>query len=414
MTASETGQQQLSRELGLWDIVMLGIGGIVGAGIYAIIGEAAAFGGSMLWLSFLIASVVALCTAATYAELVSRHPDAGGSFEYVKQAFGPRIGNIASFFMLITGVVAAAAIAISFSDYLGRLLDVPAIITTIAVILLMAGVNAAGAAEASWFNTVATLATLAGLAAVVAVAADDIGSVDLLDWSQTGFVSLGMGSALIFFSFIGFEDLVKLAEETKEPETTMPRGLLISGAAVVVIYLIVAVAAVSALGVDDLASAPGPLAEIMRSQAGPIWATGIVIVALFATSKTILSNLIGASRLLFDVGRDNGYDWLKTLVRVNPTTNTPLRAIAAVTVVAIGFAAIGNLRIVAAISNIFILLVFLTVNVALIRLRLAFPEDPPFKIPFNVGSIPVTAIVAIVGVLALLVFNVIAIAQGQA
>jgi amino acid transporter len=227
--------------------VVFGVVGIVGAGIYAIIGEAAAVGGNMLWLSFLVAAAVALLTALTSAELVSRFPDAGGSYEYVKQGLGDKPAEVLSVVMLFTGVVAAGAIAISFSSYLSRLLDVPTVFTTIGVIGAMGVVNAVGAAQASWFNTLATVITLAGLGAVVVVAIPDIGSVDLFDPGDAGVLQLGIGSALIFFSFIGFEDLVKLAEGTEESERVMPKGLLISSAMVLVVYLLVAVAAVPSL-----------------------------------------------------------------------------------------------------------------------------------------------------------------------
>ncbi|NNF10629.1 MAG: amino acid permease [Acidimicrobiia bacterium] len=404
----------LSRDLGLLDIVLFGVGGIVGAGIYAIIGEAAAFGGNLLWVSFLGAAVVALLTAATYAELVSRYPDAGGSFEYVKQAFGLKVATGASVFMLFTGVVAAGAIAISFSDYMARLVGLPTVLTTLGIIAAMGVLNGLGAAQASWFNTVATVVTLLGLGAVVVASAGDIGSVDLLSFEDATLVGLGTGSALIFFSFIGFEDLVKLAEETKQPERTMPRGLLLSAGIVLVVYLLVAVAAVSALGADELAQSSGPLAEILDVKLGAAWATGIVAIALFATSKTILSNILGTSRLLFDVSRDNEIRWLDALARVHSATRTPVRAIAVVAAIAMAFGAIGNLRIVAAVSNILILLVFLLVNIALLRIRWSRSDDAPFRIPVSVGPYPLSALLAIAGVAALLLLNVRAIVTGAA
>ena len=397
---------RLSRSLGLVDIVLFGVGSIVGAGIYAIIGEAAAYGGNVLWLSFLLAAIVAFLTAAGYAELVSRYPDAGGSFEYVKQAFGLRAATFASIFMLFTGVVAAGAIAISFSSYLSRLIGVPEILTTIAIVAIMGGVNVLGAAQASWFNGIATAVTLLGLAAVVAVAAPDMGSVDLLDADGAQPLSIGIGAALIFFSFIGFEDLVKMAEETKEPETTMPRGILISTAIVLVVYLVVAVAAVAALGPDQLADSPGPLAEIMDSKAGSAWASAIVAVALFATSKTILSNLLGTSRLLYDVARDAGMGWLQRLTKINDRTNTPVAAIVAVTIVAMGFGAVGNLRVVASVSNILIMCVFLAVNASLLRLRRMAVDTAPFQLKGSVAGLPIVTLLAVAGLLVLLGLNV--------
>ncbi len=200
---------------------------------------------------------------------------------------------------------------------------------------------------------------------------------------------------------------MKFAEEVEDPRRTVPRGLLVSAAIVLVVYLLVAIAAVSALGVDRLADSPGPLAEIMRAKAGGGWATAIVVVALFATSKSILSNVIGASRLVFDVARDTGYRWLAWLDDVNASTRTPAAATVLVTLLAIGFGTIGDLKVVAAMSNVFIMLVFLAVNGALLKIRRESDEVPPFEVPGSIGPYPVTAILAMGATVVLLGLNVV-------
>ena len=399
----------LKRHLDLVDILLFGVGGMVGAGIYAIIGEAAALAGNALWLSFGLAALVSLLTALSYAEFVSRFPDAGGSYEYIKQSFGDRYALGASLLMLFTGVVAAAAIAISFSEYLSRLLELPSWITTIGIISLMGLVNILGVQESSWFNNLATVVTLAGLAAVVVFSFEDWGRVDLLTLPDAGIQGVLGGSALIFFSFVGYEDLVKMAEETREPEITMPRGVLISGVIVLVLYLLIAVSAVSVLGAVELSKSDGPLAAVLAAKAGEAWVTALIIVALFATSKTILSNILGTSRLVYDIARDSGYNWLRKATHISRTTGTPVSAIIAITIVSVGFGMIGNLKTVASISNIFIFCVFLNVNLALIRFRLseAGREKAPFQVPFSVSGIPAPTVVAILGVLVLLYFNVL-------
>ena len=406
---------KLKKELGLFDILMFGIGGIVGAGIYAIIGEAAGVGGNMLWLSFVIAAIVALLTGLTYAEFVSRFPDAGGSFEYVKRGLGETTALAFSIIMLLTGLVSAATIGISFSGYLSQLLEVPQWITTIGIIALMGLVNAVGAQEASWFNLLATAVTLFGLGAVIYFSAEDWGSTPL--WSsaeERDYTGILAGSALIFFSYIGFEDLVKMAEETKNPEYVMPRGILISGVVVLVLYVAIAISAVSVISADKLAEVDGPLATVIEQKAGSTWVTIIVAVALFATSKTILSNLIGTSRLLYDVARDTGIGWLKRLTHVNATTDTPIPAIILITGIAIAFSLIGDLKTVASISNICIIVVFLAVNTALIVYRHRHPDeaDAAFRVPGNVNNIPIPTILALLGVLLLLGFNIYNLTTG--
>lgn len=398
----------MKRTLGLPDVLMFGVGGIVGAGIYAIIGEAAGLAGNMLWLSFGIAALVAFLTGLSYAEFVSQFPDAGGSFEYVKQSFGKRTALILSGIMLFTNVVAPAAIAISFSDYLSRLTDIPGWISTVAIIALMSLINVIGIQQSSWFNTAATIITLLGLGAVIALAIPEWGSVDLMAASERGSIGILAGSALIFFSYVGFEDLVKIAEETEEPEKTLPRGIIISSLIVLVIYLLVAISAVNVLDTQKLAESSGPLAQVMANVAGPAWVTGLIVVALFATSKTILSNIMGSSRLLYDVARDGGLDWMKKLTKVRESTGTPVFSILAVALLVMLFGLIGNLKVVASLSNIFVFLLFLLVNVALIYHRKSNEEreDAPFRIPLNINNVPIPTVVAIFGLLVLLGFNI--------
>lgn len=193
------GERKLKRTLEFWGILMFGIGGMIGAGIYAIIGEAAALSGNMLWLSFVIASFVALLTGLSYAEFVSRFPDCGGSYEYVKQSLGNKSALVISVFMMFTGVVAAAAIAISFASYLTRLWEFPSWIIVIGIVGLMALFNIFGAKYSSYYNSVATVITLIGLAVVIVVCFPEIGSTDLTQLNDFGWNGIVAGSALTFF-----------------------------------------------------------------------------------------------------------------------------------------------------------------------------------------------------------------------
>ena len=411
------GKKKLKRTLGLWDVLMFGVGGIVGAGIYAIIGQAAGLSGNMLWLSFIIAAVVALLTGLSYAEFVSRFPDSGGSFEYIKQGLGPKPAFFMSIFMAFTGIVAAAAIAISFADYLSRLINLPSWIIVIAIIALMAFFNIAGAKYSSYYNAFATIVTLAGLAVVIGVCIPELGTTDLTELSDRGWNGILAGGALIFFSYIGFEDLVKMAEETKNPRKNMPKGVLLSGLAVLVIYVLIAISAVSVLDWQSLAESNGPLAEVVEVKLGSIGATGLVVVALFATSKTILSNILGTSRLLYDVARDSDVGWMKKFTTISGFGNVPNYAIIAIAVLAVGFGLIGNLKVVASISNIFIFIVFGMVNVALLVFRYRNRNDrgekPYFRVPLSVNNIPVPTIIALLTVLVLFGYNIYNLMQGN-
>lgn len=411
------GKNKLKRSLGFWDVFLFGIGSVVGAGIYAIIGQAAGLSGNLLWLSFIVAAVVALLTGLSYSEFVSRFPDAGGSYEYIKQSFGAKTALYMSIFITFTGIVAAAAIAISFSEYLGRLIDFPSWLIVIAVISLMAFFNIIGSRYSSYFNAFATIVTLLGLAVVVAVSIPELGSTNLLKTAGEGWTGIMAGGALIFFSYIGFEDLVKMAEETKEPSKNMPKALISSSLAVLVIYILIAISAVSVLEWETLANSNGPLAAVIETKLGHIGATGLVVVALFATSKTILSNILGTSRMLYDVARDSEIKWLQRFTTISGIGNAPNFAIISIAIISIGFALIGNLKVVASISNIFIFIVFGFVNISLLKFRSdqkgKEEKKPPFRIPGNINNIPVLTVLALITIIFLFGFNIFNLVQGN-
>ena len=412
-------EKKLKRTLGFWDILMFGVGGIVGAGIYAIIGQAAGLSGNMLWLRFAIAAIVALLPGLSYAEFVSRFPDAGGSFEYIKQGIGEKTALFLSIFMTFTGIVAPAAIAISFAEYLSRLIELPNWIAIIGIVILMALFNIIGSKYSSYFNTVATVITLAGLGIVIGFSVPDWGSVAFFEMGEQGMTGILAGSALIFFSYVGFEDLVKIAEETKDPKKVMPKGVLFSGLIVLVLYVLIAISAVSTFDAGELAQKDGPLAAVIKSQWGAIGGTILVIVALFATSKTILSNILGTSRLLYDVARDSEISWLKKFTTLKGIgENTPNYAILAIAIVTIGFGLIGNLKIVASISNIFVFTVFGMVNIALLRYRIKNrgkkKEKRVFRIPLNVNNIPIPTVLALLTIVLLFGFNIYNLVEGNA
>jgi len=409
--------KKLKRSLGFWDILMFGVGGIVGAGIYAIIGQAAGLSGNMLWLSFAIAAIVALLTGLSYAEFVSRFPDAGGSFEYIKQSLGERTALFMSIFMTFTGIVAPAAIAISFAEYLSRLTEFPNWLAVVGIIVLMAIFNIIGSKYSSYYNKVATIITILGLGLVIGFCIPDWGNVSMFNAGDEGFVGIMAGAALIFFSYVGFEDLVKMAEETKNAKKVLPKGVLLSGIIVLILYVMIAISAISTFSAEELSQKSGPLAAVINSQWSSIGGTILVVVALFATSKTILSNILGTSRLLYDVARDSKISWLKRFTSLKGFgQSTPNYAIIAIAIVTIAFGLIGNLKIVASISNIFVFTVFGMVNIALIRYRLknkTKDDTGVFKIPFNVKGIPVPTIIAVMTILILFGFNLFNLFKGN-
>ncbi|MBD3673451.1 MAG: amino acid permease [Planctomycetaceae bacterium] len=402
---ASSSHNSLKRSLGFWDNLLFGVGSILGAGIYAIIGEVAGLSGSLLWLSLLIAAVTALLTACCYGELVSMFPDSGGGYEYISQALGRRFANIMSAILFLTGVVSPAAISLAFGEYLGRLWDIDVAWSASGIIVLMAIVNVIGARNSSRVNTISTVITIAGLAVVIGCASPEIGSVSLMETAERGWTGVFSAAALAFFSYVGFEDVVKLAEETKQPRVNTPWSLVTASLFAMVVYVAVAVSAASAVDWRALSESQGALSSVMRETWGQTGVTFICLVALFATSKCILSNMLSNSRLLYDLSRDTAMpSWMGYLL---PAFQTPVVAIVFIAVVTWLFSLIGNLGQVASISNLCVLTLFLLVNISLVVLRITRPDlQPKFRLPFNVKGVSIISLLAILSIVLLIGFNI--------
>lgn len=396
---------ELNRTLGLGEVIFFACGVILGAGIYTVVGKAAGDGGNMLWMSFLISSVTALLTIFAYAELCALYPKAGGEFFYVKEIVGIKTAYGAAFIVAMTGIVSAATISLGFAGYLSQLLEFNRLVFALGIIGVIFMVNALGIRHSSMVNIIFTAIETGGLLFVIFSALPTIGKINYMELPPAGVHGILGAAALGFFAFTGFEDTVKLAEETKKPETTIPKALFISSAIVILLYIVVAILAVSAVPFDQLADSEKPLATIIEQRFGHTGAIVLAIVALFSTSNSLLSNMLGASRVVYNVGKENRL--LKIFSKVSAKHKTPVPALILVTLCIAAFACVGDVKMVALITNIFVFLVYLSINILVIYLRVKDKETKrPFKIPLNIKNIPVMNIVAIVMVLVLMTYGI--------
>ncbi len=403
----------LKRTLGLGACIFFGVGSILGAGIYTIIGKIAGYGGNMTWLAFSIAWITALMTAFSYAELSSAFPRAGGEYEYAKKAFGKKWGVGLGSIISLNGIVSGATVAVGFAGYLSQLLDFNVLMGSLGIIALIFLVNISGIRESSAVNIGFTIIEIGGLLLVIYAAFPKMGEVDLMQAPPGGMGAIFTASALAFFAFIGFEEIVKLAEETHEPEKNIPRALFWAGGIVAVVYLLVAISAVSALPYDKLAQASGPLAAVAESRFGRGGIIAISIIALFATSNTILSNMLGSSRVLLNMSKETKA--MQMFAKVSAKRKTPVAALVLILVVMAGFALIGDIEFIARIANIFIFITFIIVNACVIVLRRKHPQiKRPFSIPGAVGKTPVIPVLGILFTLVLFGFNLYSLFANQA
>lgn len=403
---------ELKRTLGLGQCVFFGVGSILGAGIYTIVGKVAGWSGNILWLSFILASITALLTVFSYAELSAAYPRSGGEYEYAKKAFGKKMGLVVGLIISVNGIISGATVAVGFAGYFTELFALPTLLASLGLIALIFLVNVSGIRQSSTINVIFTIIEASGLAFVIVSAVGSVGNADYLQLPEKGMNGFFTGAALAFYAFIGFEEIVKLAEETENPEKNIPRALFISAAVVMLVYTAVTLAAISAIPAKQLAGSESPLAHIVNNTYGRTGAVIISVIALFSTSNTVLSNMLGSSRVLLNISRES--NTLKKFAYVSAKRKTPVAALVLILVVMSAFAFIGKIETIAMIANLFIFTTFLLVNIAVIRLRLIDKAlKRPYRIPLNVNDIPLIPILGILFTLLLLGYNIYGLVKGS-
>lgn len=404
--------QQLKRTLNLPQLVFYGVGTMVGAGIYSVIGAAAAEAGAQLWISFIFAGIAAFLTVLSYAELIAMYPDTGAEYNFLKNAFPerPLFSFMAGYLIALNAAATSATVALAFAGYLNVFVEFPAAIVALMLLSACTVLNIAGIKESTWVSIGLICIEVAGLLLLIwsGFESGEMGSAfgsgeaeDADAQGGGGIAGIFTATALIFFIFIGFEDVANLSEETRDPVTTVPRALLISVLFTSAMYVLVALAFIALSGdLQDVGSSDSPLSEAAATIA-PWRGQALAVAALFATASTALISLISISRMLFGMAR--GGDMPKALSRTLPGRKSPWIAALVLFGAACLLLPLGEIKVIASVSSFGVLLVFAAVQVAMIALRLRHPrKERPFRVPFAIGKIPVLPVIGIALVLALL------------
>ncbi|MEM3684127.1 MAG: APC family permease [Conexivisphaerales archaeon] len=394
-------ENSLPRQLGLFQVVTYGIGNIVGAGIYVLVGDAAGLAGSSLWLSFLIGAVVAGFTGLTYAELSSMYPKAASEYIYVGRAYGSRLLSfVTEWTMLITEIVASAAVSIGFAGYLKAVFGTP--VLPVAILLLF-GLTAVASAGARYWLRLNTALSIIAITGLVIVILSGIGSLPRMQYAppQNGIAGIIGASILVFFAYIGFDNMSNIAEDTKEPEKTIPKGLIIAVVVTTILYVLVGISAISLLPVPQLSSSEAPLALAVSSVLGAAGFYLISAIALLTTMNTVQVLVIVSSRIIYGMAKEHALP--SFLSYVDRRTKTPLLALAMVFIVAVAFLPLSSASAIARVTSFGSLVTFALVNIASLHLRRATPHvKRPFRAPLNVGWFPVTTALGLAFCIALL------------
>jgi APA family basic amino acid/polyamine antiporter len=363
------------------------LGDVLGAGIYALMGVLSDKVGGALWAPLVLALVLALLTAGSYAELVTKYPRAGGAAIFAERAFRrPLLAFLVGFSMLAAGVTSAAGLSLAFAgDYLATFVDVPSIPAAMVFLVLVACVNARGISESVRSNVVMTVIEVSGLLIVITVVAVMLGHGDgdvsrITEFPAGADPAVATLSAAIvaYYSFVGFETSANVAEEVRDPGRVYPKALFGALATAGVVYVLVALASAVALPAADLAKSSGPLLAVVSASgvAIPDWVFSLI--ALVAVANGALLTMIMASRVTFGMAEQSLLP--RVLGRVLPGRRTPLIAIVTTTVVAMLLTLVGDLSTLAETVVLLLLFVFISTNVAVLVLRRDPVEHRHFRV----------------------------------
>ncbi len=363
------------------------LGDVLGAGIYALMGVLSTDVGGVLWAPLLTALLLALLTAGSYAELVTKYPKAGGAAVFAERAYRvPAVSFLVGFCMLAAGVTSAAGLALAFSgDYLSTFIDVPAIPAAIVFLALVACLNARGISESVKSNVVMTVIELSGLLIVVVAVSvmvgggrGDVGRITQFPDGATPALAILGGAIVAYYSFVGFETSANVVEEIRNPSKVYPAALFGALITAGVLYTLVGIASATALAPEELSESSGPLLAVVAASGVGIPDWLFSAIALVAVANGALLTMIMASRLTYGMAESNLLP--SVLGRVLPQRRTPWAAIMATTAVAMALTLVGDLSTLAETVVLLLLFVFISTNVAVLVLRRDSVEHEHFRV----------------------------------
>ena len=382
---------KLVRFMGLWTLALYGVGDMMGAGIYGLVGKAAGQMGNAIWLAFLTSMAAALLTGLSYASLGARHPRAAGAAYVIHRAFGNDfLSYVLGLSVMASGLTSMAAGSRVVAGYLqGFLGPIPLEFLVIAFFGALTFINFWGIKESILFNMLCTLIEMSGLLIVILVGVKYWGSVNYWEVppqadgtpGSLNTVMILQGAVLTFYSFIGFEDMLNVTEEVKDPTYTFPRAVLIAVVLTTLLYLAISLTAVSVIPYAELAKSKQPLVDVVMKAAPWFPPKVFSLISIFAVTNTALLNYLMGSRLVYGMARQGLLP--SFLGSIHPTRHTPHLSIFTLAAIVLVLALSGDISILAKATSVLLLIVFIAVHLSLITLKRRSTEPKgPFEVPY--------------------------------
>lgn len=391
---------RLRRSIGLPLLTLYGLGTILGAGIYVLIGEVVGLAGNQAPSAFLLAAILAGITAFSFAELGSRLPKSSGEAAYALSAFDrPNLSAAVGWAVVAVGTVSAATMVVGFVGYLNVFANLPSAFVIVACVVLLTAIAIWGIGESLIAAAAITALEVAGLLFVCFIAGDSLSDF-AADWQSVfpGVDSVQLmgvlsGAFIAFYAFIGFEDIVNVAEEVKRPERNLPQAIILSLVISTALYVLVAIIAVFAIPTGELANSSAPLAVIVESRG--FSPSIIAVISLFAVLNGALVQIIMASRVLYGLASDGLA--FAPFARVNRKTRTPIVGTVTVAGILLSLSLFFSVGELARVTAFFALSIFTIVNLSLWRIKRTTPAKQGFSVPTAVPIVGAILCLSMIG-----------------
>jgi len=371
---------ELKRTLNLMDATAIGIGAIIGAGIFVVLGIAIGYAGPAVIISMIIAAIVASFTAFSFAELGSAIPKQGGTYEFAYEMISPFVAFISGCLWLFGQTVAGAAVSLGLASYFVAIFPFfPLKVVAVSAALVLTVLNLIGTKHSAMINNILVLIKIVILCLFVGFGVFQINPYNYSEFAPNGFVGILQGAGFIFFAYLGFGRIAALGEEVKNPKRTLPLAILLALITSVILYVVTGLVATGLQDYRILAVSGSPLTDAARATGNFTLIAAISFGAIVATASVLLTNLIGLSRVSFAMARNGQLP--KSLATIHPKLGTPYISILITGALMAILAFVSDLRQTAAITSFSILSTHVILHFSATRLRKKIPNLKTFKAP---------------------------------
>ncbi len=394
-----------NKTLNTYDVTLATAGYVIGAGIYTILGVASKYGKDYTWFSVILSGILAICTGLSYSELSSMYNNNSGNYIFIRDAFGNSWAKASIYIFLVGQLLIQTSVSLGLGEHIHTFMPIhPKLIASI-LIMLFSYMNYSGIRKSINYNNFATILEIGGLVLISCIGFMNNNRVIKYDNIQKNIYPILVGATILNFAYTGYDGAIQLSEETIDPGKTIPKGMINGIILTIILYTSVAFSATKSIGWEQLSQSKTPIADIASNILGSKTGYFMILIALVSMSNTLLMGNITASRFIQSVSK-----YVKVpfnLDKIDAKTKTPINSIVVFTIISVIALIIGDLEKITTYSNIATVIIFIFINLAVIKLRRNQPEKKrQFNIPFTINDIPITAVI---GLILSLLFTIISI-----